>query len=128
MQPYNKELRLMKLKHGLWTAAVAFPLLIAGAGPSAADMDVDFGLGVGHPYYGSPYYYDRYYGDPFWGPRYGFGGPYYGLGAYDDDVAVGATIVPEEDDDEMVIEPAAAEPGAPCVKTNVKNFKNACPQ
>jgi hypothetical protein len=33
-----------------------------------------------------------------------------------------------DDMDEEVIEPAAAAPDpAPCVKTNVKNFKNACP-
>jgi hypothetical protein len=125
---------IMELKHSLWTAAVAVPLLLGGVGPAAADMDVGFGVGIGHPYYGSPYY-DRYYGDPFWGPRYGygFGSPYYGLGdPYDDDVFVGATVVPEDDDDmddDMeVIEPAAAEPAAPCVKTNVKNLKNACPQ
>ena len=112
----------MTLKHSLCTAALAVPLLIGGAGPSA-------GVGLGSPYYGM-YPYDRYYGyglsDPFYydgfGPSYGYGlaDPY-----LDDDVVIDDDI---DVMDEEVIEPAAAPADpAPCVKTNVKNFKNACP-
>lgn len=122
----------MTLKHSLCTAALAVPLLIGGAGPSAADADVGFGVGLGSPYYGM-YPYDRYYGyglsDPFFydgfGPNYGYGlaDPY-----VDDDVVIDDDIDVVDDMDEEVIEPAAASPDpAPCVKTNVKNFKNACP-
>jgi hypothetical protein len=122
----------MTLKHSLCTAALAVPLLIGGAGPSAADADVGFSVGLGSPYYGM-YPYDRYYGyglsDPFFydgfGPNYGYGlaDPY-----VDDDVVIDDDIDVVDDMDEEVIEPAAASPDpAPCVKTNVKNFKNACP-
>ena len=97
----------MTPKHALCSAILAVPLIIAGAGPSAADMDAEFGFGFGSPYYA----YDPYYG-------YGLADPYVGFygGEFD------------EDEVDEVIEPAAApaEP-APCVKTNVKNFKNACP-
>jgi len=52
-----------------------------------------------------------------------------GLGAvYQDEAYVGAAVVPDNGDENMMIAPAAAEPVATCVKTNVKNFKNACPQ
>jgi hypothetical protein len=86
-------------------------LIIAGAGPSGADIEAEFGFGWGSPYYGMyPYY--PYYDYGLYAP---YGGVYYG-GEFD------------EGDEVEVIEPAAApaEP-APCVKSNVKNFKNACP-
>jgi predicted lipoprotein with Yx(FWY)xxD motif len=52
-----------------------------------------------------------------------------GLSAsYQDDAYVGLAAVPDNDAETVMIAPAAAEPVAPCVKTNVKNFKNACPQ
>lgn len=106
----------MTLKHSLCTAALAVPLLIAGVGPSAAHSDVGFDVGFGSPYYGM-YPYDPYYG-------YGLSDPFYD--PYDD-IYFGARF--DVDDDGDIIEPAAApaEP-APCVKTNVKNFKNACPR
>lgn len=115
----------MTPKHALCSAILAVPLIIAGAGPSAADVDAEFGFGFGSPYYA----YDPYYGyglsDPYYG--YGLSGPYYGyglsgpyVGSYGDEF--------DEDEVDEVIEPAAAPPEpAPCVKTNVKNFKNACP-
>ena len=82
---------------------------------------MDVGLGVGSPYYGSPYWgpYDGYY-------EYGLSPGYYGTGPYDDEVFLGATVDVDDDDADIVVEPSAAEP-APCVKTNVKNFRNACP-
>ena len=52
-----------------------------------------------------------------------------GLGAaYQDDTYVGLAVVPDNDAETRMIALAAAEPVTPCVKTNVKNFKNACPQ
>jgi hypothetical protein len=122
----------MQLKHAVCTAALAVPLLLAGASPSAADVDV--GFGVGSPYYGSPYWGpdDGYYGPGFYGPgyyRHGWG-PGYGFSAYDDEVFLGARVdlddADEDDEAVIVVEPTAADP-APCVKTNVKNLKNACP-
>jgi hypothetical protein len=111
----------MPLKHAVCTAALAVPLLLAGAAPSAAEVDVGFGVGVGDPYYGSPSYWGRYdrYDHGLYGPGY------YGPG---DEVFLGAAVDVDDDDDEdvVVVEPAAAEP-APCIKTNVKNLKNACP-
>jgi hypothetical protein len=98
----------MTLKHALCSATLAVPLIIAGAGSSAAEVDVGFGLGVGSPYYGMyPYDYGLY--DPY------------------GDFTYGGRIIEDEEVDE-VIEPAAAPAElAPCVRTNVKNFKNACP-
>ena len=118
----------MQVRHAVCTAALAVPLLLAGAAPSAADMDVGFGFGS--PYYGSPYWgpYDSYYGHGF-GPGYYRHGwsPGYGLRAYDDDMFLGARVDLDDDDDAIVVEPTAARDPAPCVKTNVKNLKNACP-
>ena len=116
----------MQLRHAVCTAALAVPLLLAGAAPSAADVDASFGFGS--PYYGSPYWspYDGYYGPGY--HRYGWG-PGYGFHAYDDEVFLGARVDlddVDDDDDDVIVEPTAAEP-APCVKTNVKNLKNACP-
>jgi hypothetical protein len=102
----------MTTKQALCSAVLAIPLILAGAGPSAADVEAEFGFGWGSPYYGmSPFYYPHY-GYGLYAP---YGGAYYG----DEFV---------EDDEVEIIEPAAApaEP-ASCVKTNVKNFKNACP-
>jgi len=107
----------MQLKHAVCTAAVALPLLLAGAGPSAAQVDVGFG---------SPYYDSPYYGSPYGGPYDGYYGPdYYGLATYDDDEVFLGAQVDVDDDMDVVVEPSAAAP-APCVKTNVKNLKNAC--
>jgi hypothetical protein len=101
------------LKKALYASALLVPLGFLGTAPAMAD--VSFGVGIGDPYYGYGYYpYDRYYDyglyDPF-GPDYGF---YHRK-----------RIVVEEE----VVEPAAA-PAVPagCVKTNVKNLKNACPR
>jgi hypothetical protein len=99
----------MSLKHSLCAAALAVPFLAFAAGPSAAHSDVEFGLGFGSPYYGMyPYgpYYDPY--DDFY---------------YERGLAVGVDV---DDVDVEVVAPAAAEP-APCVKTNVRNLRNACP-
>jgi hypothetical protein len=117
----QKETKVMKLKHGLCTAALAIPLLVLGTGSSVAHDD-DVGLSFG---FGSPYYlYDDY---PY---SYGFRDPFYDP-YYDDvyfrgGVFLGADV--DMDDEVEVIEPAAA-PAEPqgCVKTNVKNLKNACP-
>jgi hypothetical protein len=112
----------MTIKHSLCTAALAVPLLVLGTGPSAADVDVGFGVGFGspyywhHPYHGYPYSYGFH--DPFYDP---YDDVYFHSGFY-------AGADPDMDDDEVeVIEPAAA-PAEPqgCVKTNVKNLKNAC--
>ena len=46
----------MQIRQAVCTAALAVPLLLAGAAPSAADVDV--GFGIGSPYYGSPYWDD----------------------------------------------------------------------
>jgi hypothetical protein len=118
----KKGVRIMQLKHALCTAALAVPLFLIGAAPSAADVDV--GFGVGSPYYGSPYWepYGGYYGPGYY--RHGWGPGYYGMGPYDDEVFLGARV--DFDDTDVVVAPAAAAP-TPCVKTNVKNFKNACP-
>jgi hypothetical protein len=89
----------MLVKHSLYAAGLALPLLLAAAAPSAA-------LGS--------------------------------RATAEEDVGVATTdaeesdIVTDEGDvtmDEQVVEPTAAEPEPTgCVKTNVKNFKNACPQ
>lgn len=68
--------------------------------------------------------YNRY--GPYGPSRYDYG-PYgsgsYGLGLYG-----GAVIVPDDDDEDVMIAPTAAEPAIGCVMTNVRNHKNACPQ
>ncbi|MGH6874635.1 MAG: hypothetical protein ACREDW_06430 [Aestuariivirgaceae bacterium] len=103
------------LKRALFASAVLLPLTFLGTAPALAD--VSFGFGVGSPYYGYGYPYHRYYDyglyDPY-GPDYG---PYEDDNFYDESA----------DMDVEVIEPAAA-PAEPtgCVKTNVKNLKNAC--
>ena len=117
----------MRIRQAVCTAALAVPLLLAGAAPSAAD--VDMGFGIGSPYYGSPYWDDGYYGHGFYDHGYYRHGwaPGYGFRAYDDEVFLGARVdLDDDDDDVIVVEPTAADP-APCVKTNVKNLKNACP-
>jgi hypothetical protein len=109
--------RIMQLKHALSTAVLAVPLLLAGAAPSTANIEV--GLGAESPYY------DGYYGPGYY--RYGWGSGYYGLAPYDpydDEVFLGAPV--DVDDNAIVVEPSAAVP-VPCVKTNVKNLRNACP-
>ena len=63
-----------------------------------------------------PYGPSRYDYDP-----YGSGS--YGLGLYG-----GAVVVPDGDDEDVMIAPTAAEPAIGCVMTNVRNHKNACPQ
>ena len=91
----------MLVKHSLYVAGLALPLLLAAAAPSMAtgsqatvqeDAVIDE------------------------------------TNAMADESTVGT----DEGDvtmDEQMIEPVAAEPeSAGCVKTNVKNFKNACPQ
>ena len=112
----------MSIKHSLCTAALAIPLLILGTSPSAADVDVGFGVGLGSPYYWHPYdSYPYSYGfrDPFYDP---YDDVYYHSGFYG-----GADPDVMDEDEVEVIEPAAA-PAEPqgCVKTNVKNLKNAC--
>ena len=70
----------MQIRQAVCTAALAVPLLLAGAAPSAADVDV--GFGIGSPYYGSPYWDDGYYGHGFYDHEYyrhGWGPGYYGL-------------------------------------------------
>jgi hypothetical protein len=110
----------MQLRHILCTASLAVPLLLSGTAPSAADVVV--GLGVGSPYYDG--YHDGYYGSGYY--RYGWGSGYYGLGPYDpydDEMFLGPQV---DVDDDVVVVPSAAAP-VPCVKTNVKNLRNACP-
>src|SRR5215207_3617683 len=105
------------LKKALYASALLLPLGFLGTAPAMADMSVGFG-------FGSPYYdYGLY--DPY-GPGYG---PFYADRFDDDDVAVVDDTDEDADDDMEVVEPAAA-PAAPtgCVKTNVNNFKNACPR
>jgi hypothetical protein len=146
IQGNERGVLVMTPKLALCSAILAVPLIIAGAGPSAADVDAEFGFGFGSPYYGmSPY--DPYYGygladpnygyglaDPYYGygladPYYGYGltDPYYGYGLTDPYVgSYGGEF--DEDAVDEVIEPAAAPPDpASCVKSNVRNFKNACP-
>jgi hypothetical protein len=111
----------MTLKQSLWASALALPFILAGAGPSAADHNTGFSVGFGSPYYGYPTHYGLY--DP-----YLYDDDYYyhrGL-VIDDDVDVVVADDDFDDDDDMVVEPAAAAP-QPCVKTNVRNLKNACP-
>jgi hypothetical protein len=106
------------LKRALYASALLLPLTFLGTAPTMADTDVSFGFGIGSPYYGYGYYpYHRYYDYGLYDPY----GPYYGS-YYDghfDDESVDANV--------EVIEPTAA-PAEPtgCVKTNVKNLKNAC--
>jgi hypothetical protein len=112
----------MTLKQSLCAAALTLPLVIAGAGPSAADHDMSFGLGFGSPYYaGYPYHHHGLY-DPYY-----YDDDYYDRGlVVADDADVVVVDDDFDDDDDMVVEPAAAAPEA-CVKTNVRNLKNACP-
>lgn len=112
----------MQMRYAVCTAALAVPLLLGSAAPSAAEVDV--GFGVGSPYYDSPYWgpYDGYYGAGY------YPAGHYGLGPYDpydDEVFLGAQV-DVADNADVIVEPTAAEP-APCVKTNVKNLRNACP-
>lgn len=104
------------LKRALYASALLLPLTLMGAAPTMAHTDASFGLGVGSPYYG--YGYDPYYEYGLYDPY----GPDYGM-YYDD--RVDDEFV--DADDGEVVEPAAA-PAEPtgCVKTNVKNLKNAC--
>ena len=107
------------LKKALYTSALLLPLGFLGTAPAMADVSV--GVGFGSPYYGFGSYPSRYYDYGLYDPY----GPGYGYGAYYNDRFDDEAIV--DDDTVEVIEPAAA-PAAPtgCVKTNVKNFKNAC--
>jgi len=102
------------LKKALYASALLLPLSLLGTAPAMADVSV--GVGFGSPYYGYGFY------DPY-GPGYD---PFYADRFDDGDIDV-VDIDDDMDDDAEVIEPAAA-PAAPtgCVKTNVKNFKNAC--
>jgi hypothetical protein len=103
----------MMLKRALYASAVVLPLALAGAVPALAHDDVSLEFGLGSPYYygGDPYYYDYGLDDPF----------------IDDPDIVDVDVV-NDDDIDIEVEPAAA-PAEPagCVKTNVTNLKNACP-
>jgi hypothetical protein len=108
------------LKKVLCASALLLPLGLLGTTPAMADVSV--GVGFGSPYYGFGYYpYHRYYDYGLYDPY----GPGYGYGAYYNDRFGDEAI--DDDDTIEVIEPTAA-PAAPtgCVKTNVKNLKNAC--
>src|SRR5688572_1678097 len=107
------------LRKALYASALLLPLGFLGTAPAMADMSVGFGFGG--PHYGYGLY------DPY-GPGYGYGA-YYNDRFDDDDFDDDDVAIVDTDDDIEVIEPAAA-PAAPtgCVKTNVNNFKNACPR
>jgi hypothetical protein len=116
------------LKKALYTSALLLPLGFLATAPAMADVSV--GVGFGSPYYGFGYYPShRYYDyglyDPY-GPGYGYGA-YYNGRFDDDDFDDDDVAIVDTNDDTEVVEPASA-PAEPtgCVKTNVKNFKNAC--
>jgi hypothetical protein len=108
----------MILKRALYASALVLPLALSGAAAALAHDDVSLEFGLGSPYYygGDPYYYDYGLDDPF----------------IDDPDIVDVDVVDDDDIDiddmDVEVEPAAA-PAEPvgCVKTNVTNLKNACP-
>ena len=97
---------MMALKKALCTVFAAVPLVIVSVVASSADTG--FGFGFGGPCYDyDPY--DRYH---LYGKYYPYNKAHCHGRSYDSDVVVMATSARAE--------------SARCVKTNVKNFKNAC--
>jgi hypothetical protein len=96
----------MTPKRALWTVIAAVPLVMSNAASPSADS----GLGLG--FSGPCYDYDPYDRYHLYGKYYPYNRTHCRGRSYENRVVVTATA-------------GRAEPSG-CVKTNVKNFENAC--